>query len=90
MKTWAIAVGVLIVLFCVSYLVRHPSTVVQTFAKLFTTQRGKNLVKNPGWCARTAAVRRAARFLVPGCSVQSCSCWVARWVHSNASPKPRR
>jgi hypothetical protein len=26
---------VLIVLFCVSYLVRHPSTVDQTFAKLF-------------------------------------------------------
>ena len=35
MKTWAIAVGVLIVLFCLSYLVHHPSTVDQTFAKVF-------------------------------------------------------
>jgi hypothetical protein len=35
MKTWAIVVGVLIVLFCLSYLVRHPNTVDQTFAKVF-------------------------------------------------------
>jgi hypothetical protein len=35
MKTWAIVVGVLIVLFCLSYLVQHPSTVDQTFAKVF-------------------------------------------------------
>jgi hypothetical protein len=35
MKTWAIVVGVLIVLFSLSYLVRHPSTVDQTFAKVF-------------------------------------------------------
>jgi hypothetical protein len=35
MKTWAIVVGVLIVLFCLSYVVRHPSTVDQTFAKVF-------------------------------------------------------
>jgi hypothetical protein len=34
-ETWAIVVGVLIVLFCLSYLVRHPSTVDQTFAKVF-------------------------------------------------------
>jgi hypothetical protein len=34
MKTWAIVVGALIVLFCLSYLVRHPSTVDQTFAKV--------------------------------------------------------
>jgi hypothetical protein len=35
MKTWAIVVGVLIVLFCLSYLVQHPATVDQTFAKVF-------------------------------------------------------
>jgi hypothetical protein len=35
MKTWAIVVGVLIVLFCLSYLVHHPSAVDQTFAKVF-------------------------------------------------------
>jgi hypothetical protein len=35
MKTWAIVVGVLIVLFCLSYLVQHLSTVEQTFAKVF-------------------------------------------------------
>jgi hypothetical protein len=35
MKTWAIVVGVLIVLFCLSYMVRHPGTVNQTFAKVF-------------------------------------------------------
>jgi len=35
MKTWAIVVGVLAVLFCLSYLVQHPSTVDQTFAKVF-------------------------------------------------------
>jgi hypothetical protein len=35
MKTWAIVVGVLIVLFCLSYLVQHPGTVDQTFAKVF-------------------------------------------------------
>lgn len=29
-KTWAIVVGVLIVLFCLSYLVQHPATVDQT------------------------------------------------------------
>jgi hypothetical protein len=34
MKTWAIVVGVLIVLFCLSYLVQHPATVDQTFAKV--------------------------------------------------------
>ena len=34
MKT-AIVVGVLIVLFCLSYLVQQPSTVDQTFAKIF-------------------------------------------------------
>jgi hypothetical protein len=35
MKTWAIVAGVLIVLFGLSYMVRHPSTVDQTFAKVF-------------------------------------------------------
>jgi hypothetical protein len=35
MKTWAIVIGVLIVLFGLSYVVRHPSTVDQTFAKVF-------------------------------------------------------
>jgi uncharacterized Tic20 family protein len=35
MKTWAIVVGVLIVLFGLSYLVQHPSAVDQTFAKVF-------------------------------------------------------
>ena len=35
MKTWAIVVGVLIVPFCLSYLVQHPATVDQTFAKVF-------------------------------------------------------
>jgi hypothetical protein len=35
MKTWAIVVGLLIALFCLSYLVRHPSTVDQTFVKVF-------------------------------------------------------
>jgi hypothetical protein len=35
MKTWAIVVGVLVVLFCLSYLVQHPSKVDQTFAKVF-------------------------------------------------------
>jgi len=35
MKIWAIVVGVLIVLFCLSYLVQHPSAVDQTFAKVF-------------------------------------------------------
>ena len=35
MKTWAIVVGVLIVLFCLSYLVQRPATVDQTFAKVF-------------------------------------------------------
>ena len=35
MKTWAIIVVVLIVLSGLSYLVRHPSTVEQTYAKVF-------------------------------------------------------
>jgi hypothetical protein len=35
MKTWAIVVGVLIVLFCLSYLVHHSGAVDQTFAKVF-------------------------------------------------------
>ncbi len=35
MKTWAIVVGALIVLFCLSYLVHHSSAVDQTFAKVF-------------------------------------------------------
>ena len=39
MKTWAIVVGVLIVLFCLSYLVQHTRTVDQTFAKVFVHNR---------------------------------------------------
>jgi len=35
MKIWALVVGVLILLLCLSYLVQHPSTVDQTFAKVF-------------------------------------------------------
>jgi hypothetical protein len=35
MKTWTIVIGVLIVLFCLGYMVRHPGTVNQTFAKVF-------------------------------------------------------
>jgi predicted PurR-regulated permease PerM len=35
MKTWAIVIGVLLVLFCLGYLVRHPSKVDRTVAKVF-------------------------------------------------------
>jgi hypothetical protein len=35
MKTWAIIVAVLIVLSGLSYLVRHPRSVEQTYAKVF-------------------------------------------------------
>lgn len=35
MKMWAFVVGVLILLLSISYLVQHPSTVDQTFAKVF-------------------------------------------------------
>jgi hypothetical protein len=35
MKIWALVVGVLILLLSISYLVQHPSTVDQTFAKVF-------------------------------------------------------
>ena len=35
MKMWAIVFGILIVLFCLGYLARHPSTVDQMFAKVF-------------------------------------------------------
>ena len=35
MKIWAFVVGVLILLLSISYLVQHPSTVDQTFAKVF-------------------------------------------------------
>ncbi len=35
MKTWAIVLGLLIALFCLSYIERHPGAVNQTFAKVF-------------------------------------------------------
>ena len=35
MKTWAAVIVILIVLFCVSYGVRHPRQVNQTWAELF-------------------------------------------------------
>ena len=35
MKIWALVVGVLILLLSISYLVQHPGTVDQTFAKVF-------------------------------------------------------
>jgi hypothetical protein len=35
MKIWALVIGVLILLLSISYLVQHPGTVDQTFAKVF-------------------------------------------------------
>ena len=58
MKTWAIVVGVLIVLFCLSYLVQHPSTVDQTFAKVFPHNGAETPVKIPRWCACAVAARQ--------------------------------
>jgi hypothetical protein len=57
MKTWGIVVGLLISLFCPSYMVRHPGAVNQTLAKVFPHERGRTPHRDSG-AVGSAAARR--------------------------------
>ena len=53
MKTWGIVVGLLISLFCPSYMVRHPGAVNQTLAKVFPHDGAGHPIEIPGrWAQR--------------------------------------